>query len=68
MILKNISLNGQGSNIGNMARVKEYIICYCKQKENLKFNKLPLSEKAKNEYRYSDEKGKCTNGLWCVAG
>ena len=45
------------SNIGNMARVKEYIICYCKQKENLKFNKLPLSEKAKNEYRYNDEKG-----------
>ncbi len=45
------------SNIGNVARVKEYILCYAKLFPFLKFNKLPLSDKAKNEYRYSDNKG-----------
>ena len=45
-------------NIGNMARVKEYIVCFCKTKEEFYFGKLPLTEKAINEYRYSDEKGK----------
>ena len=45
-------------NIGNIARVKEYIYCYCKSKPCFYFNKLPLTEKAKNEYRYSDNKGK----------
>lgn len=44
-------------NIGNIAKVKEYISCYSKDKNNLILEKLPLSEKAKNEYRYSDEKG-----------
>lgn len=44
-------------NIGNCARVKEYILCYAKDKNSLKLGKLPLSEKAKKEYRYSDEKG-----------
>lgn len=46
------------SNIGNFARVKEYIILFCKDKNNFSLNKLPLTEKAKNEYRYSDEKGR----------
>ncbi len=45
-------------NIGNVAKVKEYIICYCKSKSDLHFNKLPLSDKAKNEYRYEDATGK----------
>lgn len=44
-------------NIGNVARVKEYILCYAKNIKCLNFGKLPLTEKAKNEYRYSDEKG-----------
>lgn len=44
-------------NIGNIARVKEYIIVYAKNISQLTFGKLPLSEKAKNEYRYSDGKG-----------
>ena len=44
-------------NIGNIARVKEYIIVYAKSIKDLNFGKLPLTEKAKNEYRYSDEKG-----------
>lgn len=45
------------SNIGNIARVKEYIACYAKS-GHVDIGRLPLSEKAKNEYRYKDSKGK----------
>jgi len=45
------------SNIGNSARVKEYIVCYSRNKYELKFNKKPLTEKAKKEYRYKDDNG-----------
>ena len=43
-------------NIGYFARVKEHILLYSK---SISFNlgRLPLSEKAKAEYRYSDAKG-----------
>ena len=43
-------------NIGFFARVKEHILLYSK---SISFNlgRLPLSEKAKAEYRYSDTKG-----------
>lgn len=44
-------------NIGNVARVKEYIICYSKNITNVTLGKLPLSDKAKNEYRYQDDRG-----------
>ena len=44
-------------NIGNIARVKEYIFCYAKNLSDMKFGRLPLLEKAKGEYRYSDEHG-----------
>ncbi len=44
-------------NIGAVARVKEYIICYAKQIDSMTFGKLPLTDKAKNEYRYQDERG-----------
>jgi adenine-specific DNA-methyltransferase len=46
------------SNIGNSAKVKEYILCYSKQKENFKLNKIPLSKKAIAEYSYEDKYGK----------
>ena len=45
------------ANIGNIARVKEYIIGYTKNIEHLSLNKMRLTERAKREYRYSDEKG-----------
>jgi adenine-specific DNA-methyltransferase len=45
------------ANIGNIARVKEYILVYSKFYENFKLNKIPLTDKAKKEYRYSDNKG-----------
>ena len=43
-------------NIGFFAKVKEHILLYSK---SISFNlgRLPLSEKAKAEYRYSDAKG-----------
>ena len=44
-------------NIGNIARVKEYIFCYAKNLSDMKFGRLHLSEKAKGEYRYSDDHG-----------
>lgn len=50
--------NDNQSNIGNIAKVKEYVVCYCKNYSMYSLNKLPLSDKAKNEYRYEDEKGK----------
>ena len=43
-------------NIGFFARVKEYILLYAKSKD-FKLGRLPLTEKAKAEYRYSDAKG-----------
>lgn len=47
------------ANIGMIAKVKEYILCYAKEKNlEFKLNKMPLSEKAKKEYSYEDEKGK----------
>ena len=44
-------------NIGNIARVKEYILCYAKNIKQLAFGRLPLTERAKKEYRYKDENG-----------
>lgn len=44
-------------NVGNIARVKEYITCYSKNIKNFEFGRLPLSDKAKKEYRYKDDKG-----------
>lgn len=46
------------ANIGNIARVKEYILLFSRDIKNLNLNKLPLTEKAVKEYRYSDTKGK----------
>jgi adenine-specific DNA-methyltransferase len=45
------------ANIGNIARVKEYILLYAKNNEFLSLNKMSLTEKAKKEYRYTDKNG-----------
>lgn len=45
-------------NIGNIARVKEYVLCYARNIDELKMNKMELTDRAIKEYRYSDEKGK----------
>ena len=44
-------------NIGKIARVKEYVLCFAKNINFVELGKLPLTEKAKAEYRYHDEKG-----------
>lgn len=44
------------ANIGEFAKVTDYILIY--KKGNGTLSKLPLTEKAKKEYRYSDDKGK----------
>lgn len=44
------------ANIGEFAKVTDYILIY--KKANGTLSKLPLTEKAKKEYRYSDDKGK----------
>lgn len=44
-------------NIGFVARVKEYILCYARDIRAMNFGRLSLTEKARNEYRYSDAKG-----------
>jgi len=51
------------ANIGNIARVKEYIVCFSKNKQHLNFNKIPLTEKAKKEYSYKDEEGFFRRGI-----
>jgi adenine-specific DNA-methyltransferase len=45
------------ANIGNIARVKEYIFAYSNNSNIFKFNKIELSTKAKNEYSYEDKFG-----------
>ena len=45
------------ANIGIFAKVKDTILIYSKNKNLLSFGRLPLSEKAKKEYQYRDEKG-----------
>lgn len=44
-------------NIGATAKVKEYILCFAKNIDSMVLGKLPLTDKAKNEYRYQDERG-----------
>ena len=43
------------TNIGDFARVKEYIVCFAKNNSILKFNKIPLTNL--DEYRYTDSDG-----------
>ena len=51
------------ANIGQIARVKEYILCYCKDRVYLNLNKIPLTDKAKKEYSYKDEIGNFRRGI-----
>ena len=44
------------TNIGSFARVKEYILIYSKGKA-FNIGRMPLSDKAKKDYQYKDEKG-----------
>ena len=46
------------ANIGVFATVKDDILIYARNISSLKFGRLPLSEKAKKEYQYTDSRGK----------
>lgn len=50
-------------NIGKIAKVKEFIYCYCKSIKSLDFGRLPLSDKAIKEYQYSDKRGRYGRGI-----
>lgn len=50
------------SNIGKVAKVAEYILLYSKDVKNCVIGRLPLSEKAKSEYQYEDERGRYGRG------
>jgi len=50
-------------NIGRVAKVKEYILMYAKNISASNIGTVPLSTKALNEYRYSDDKGKFRRGI-----
>jgi len=45
------------ANIGKFAKVKEYVLCFSKKIDNAEVYKMQLTERAKKEYRYKDEKG-----------
>ena len=45
-------------NIGQIVRVKEYVIGHAKDIDLCHLKKMKLTERAKKEYRYSDKKGK----------
>lgn len=50
-------------NIGKIAKVKEYILVYSKNIKKCNLGRIPLSKKAKKEYRYEDEIGKFRRGI-----
>lgn len=50
-------------NLGELAKVKEYIISYSKSPKDRVVGKVPLSGKALNEYRYKDKTGKFRRGI-----
>lgn len=45
------------ANIGIFATVKDYILIYAKNHNNASFGRIPLSDTAKKEYQYKDERG-----------
>lgn len=52
----------QNNNAKLLSIVGEFVVCYCKNKNGLIFNKTELKETAKKEYRYEDSKGKFRRG------
>ncbi|OQX14305.1 MAG: site-specific DNA-methyltransferase, partial [Desulfobacteraceae bacterium IS3] len=46
------------ANIGTFAKVKEYILLYCKIFQFVELYKMSLTYRAMKEYRYNDSKGK----------
>ena len=45
------------ANIGMFAKVRDSVLVYAKDYNNVKFGRIPLSDTAKKEYQYRDERG-----------
>lgn len=45
------------ANIGIFAKVKDTIFVYARSIKDVKFGRIPLTDKAKKEYQYQDERG-----------
>lgn len=50
-------VEGKPGISGLVGNVMEHIVCFAKDKQKISFHKIPISEAAKKEYRYSDKKG-----------
>ena len=46
------------ANIGEIARLKDYILIYSKDRSKNKLNRIPLSEEASARYTYEDSRGR----------
>lgn len=51
------------ANIGTFATVRDSILVYAKNYEEMTLGRLPLSEKAKKEYSYEDNEGRYRRGI-----
>ena len=45
------------ANVGIFAKVKDTIFIYARSIKDVRFGRIPLTEKAKKEYQYRDERG-----------
>lgn len=45
------------ANVGKFATVKDNILIFAKSKKDISFGRVPLSDTAKKEYQYKDERG-----------
>lgn len=45
------------ANVGIFAKVKDTVLIYGRSLKDVKFGRVPLTEKAKKEYQYRDERG-----------
>ncbi len=50
-------------NLGEMAKVKEYVLTFSVNPDERELGRVPLSGKALNEYRYEDQNGKFRRGI-----
>ncbi|WP_370448336.1 DNA methyltransferase [Lactobacillus sp. ESL0233] len=50
-------------NLGELAKVKEYVLAFSVNPDARKVGRVPLSDKALNEYRYEDQNGKFRRGI-----
>lgn len=50
-------------NLGELAKVKEYVLAFSVNPNDRELGRVPLSGKALNEYRYEDQNGRFRRGI-----